>query len=277
MSGSGDGSLVMEITSGDLHQMRARATARFDRATIVIPKRNLKVEGLDGEVPFEEEVRLANGHWEPIPSEDAISYRQLRFADQHPLLRGRGVVYAQRISAGPVVLGPLACDVRFNHDLVSLDQLEAQLRGGRITGQGFVALKGADSVVQLRLRASGIESSSGGTRQTFDGNAALRLSLRNRNVDGRIEILRIGRQHLLDLVDLYDPHHADVPTNRLRMALKLGYPDRVRLLFDRGFASLGAEFGGLARLLRIHEVRGIATGPIVERYLGSLFPTEDER
>jgi hypothetical protein len=145
-----------------------------------------------------------------------------------------------------------------------------------VSGQGFVDWRGRDSVVQLRLRASDIEAGAGSSRERFDANASLRLALRTRNLDGRAEILRIGRQHLLDLLDLYDPHHADVATNRVRLALGLGYPSHVRLMFERGFASLAVDFGGLARVVRVDEVRGIPTGPFVERYLGSLFPTEDE-
>jgi hypothetical protein len=128
--------------------------------------------------------------------------------------------------------------------------------------------------VQLRLRLSGVEALHGGARERFDGNLDLTMAMAQRSLDGRVEILRIGRHHLLDLLEEYDPHHKDAATNRIRTALEIGYPDRVHLLFDRGFASMSVAFGGLARLIKVAEVRGIPIGPLVERYLGPLFALE---
>ena len=55
--------------------------------------------------------------------------------------------------------------------------------------------------------------------------------------------------------------------NRIRTALGFGYPERLRLVFDHGFASAHLELGGLARLVSIGELRGIPMGPIVDRLL----------
>jgi hypothetical protein len=138
-------------------------------------------------------------------------------------------------------------------------------------------LRGADSTVQVRLRATGIQAATrtGGHHEQFDGNCALAFSYAQRTIDGRAEILRIGRQHLLELLDEYDPHHTDAATNRTRSALRLGFPQKVRLLFDRGFATLNIHLGGLGALIRIDEIHGIPTGPLIERYLSALFSTEN--
>ena len=76
---------------------------------------------------------------------------------------------------------------------MSLSQLEMGLRGGRLTGQCLLDWRPDDTTVQLRVRASDVASSHG---EPFDGNAAIVLSTRERSVDGRAEILRIGRRHL---------------------------------------------------------------------------------
>ena len=41
--------------------------------------------------------------------------------------------------------------------------------------------------------------------QQVDGNAAFVVSAKDRSVDGRAEILRIGSRHLLDLLDVHTP------------------------------------------------------------------------
>jgi hypothetical protein len=110
--------------------------------------------------------------------------------------------------------------------------------------------------------------------EPFDGNAALLVDLGDRAIEGRADILRIGRRHLLDLLDLQDPHRADPASNRIRTALRYGYPERVSLSFKQGFANAGVRMGGLARLVHIDDVRGIPIGPLMERAARSFTPQE---
>jgi hypothetical protein len=209
-----------------------------------------------------------------LPATTTNSYGELRFSDQHPFLSTSGALRAERISIGDVTLSALAGNLRIARTQIAVDQLDAAFRGGRLSGQFLVDWRGPRTNAQLRLRASGIEATHGGQKERFDGNAALAASLATRSVDGRVEILRIGRHHLYDLLDEYDPHHKDAATNRLRTALGLGYPDRATVVLDRGFANLSVAFGGVARLVKVQDVRGIPTGPIVERYLGPVLSLE---
>jgi len=119
------------------------------------------------------------------------------------------------------------------------------------------------------VRATDLLSSHG---ERFDGNAALVLSAGERTIEGRADIVRIGKRHLLDLLDLQDPLRTDPAMNRIRAALSIGYPDQVRLSFDHGFASAHVALGGLARLVRIDDLRGLPLGPIIDKYLGPLLP-----
>jgi hypothetical protein len=59
----------------------------------------------------------------------------------------------------------------------------------------------------------------------------------------------------------------DPAINRIRSALAWGYPDKMRLTFDHGFASAHLELGGLARLVSISDLSGIPMGPIVDKLL----------
>ena len=82
--------------------------------------------------------------------------------------------------------------------------------------------------------------------------------------------MQIGKDHLLAVLDLWDPYHSDVAANRVRLGLKVGYPKQVRLHFSRGFASLTIELGGLASVVRIDEINGIAIGPVMGHFLAPL-------
>lgn len=198
----------------------------------------------------------------------------LRFADQHPLLSRSGFLSIARLKTPWVEIAPLVGNLEIQQNVVSLRQFEMGVRGGSITGQCGIDWDGAKSTLELHVRASGVQSSHG---EPFDGNIAVVISAGDRTVEGRAEILRIGERHLLDLLDLQDPMHVDPAMNRIRTALTIGYPDRLRLVFDHGFASARLELGGLARLISIGELRGIPMGPIVDKLLAPILDTTDTK
>ena len=71
-------------------------------------------------------------------------------------------------------------------------------------------------------------------------------------------------------MNLWDPYAEDAQSNRLRTLLKLGYPKHVKMLFLHGFLDVGVELGGLGGLVQIDELRGIALGPVFQRWLDPL-------
>jgi hypothetical protein len=198
----------------------------------------------------------------------------LRFADQLPLLRRSGFLSIGRIQTRFVSIAPLVGNLEIEQNVVSLRQFELGVRGGSITGQCALDWDGPKSTLELHVRANGVRSTHG---EPFDGNIAVAISAADRTIDGRAEVLRIGERHLLDLLDLQDPQHADAAMNRIRSALKFGYPDSLRLVFDHGFASAHLELGGLARFVSIGELRGIPMGPIVDRMIAQMLGTADAK
>jgi hypothetical protein len=257
------------VASGDLHRFRTNLQAHLEGVGLELPQSHVAVTGVDGDVPLVEDLLLGDGATRLLPAKDEPSaYPQLRFADQHALLSNRGALRIQRLAVGDIVFDDVATSLGVHRDQIALDALEARVQGGRIAGQSLVTVRGPDSKVQLRLRATGIEAGARGARDRFDGNAALTLGVRRRSLDGRIEIVRIGRQNLRTLLDEADPARADPGINRIRTALTFGYPDRVSLVFAGGFARLHVGLGGLAGIMSLSDVEGIPLGPLAERYLG---------
>jgi hypothetical protein len=159
--------------------------------------------------------------------------------------------------------------------VIALDQLELAALDGKITGQCVAELRGLDTRLMFRgkltgLRAPAPGAKGAGAREPFDANLALALTPYRYALEGRTEIVRIGRDHLRALLDLWDPFHADVAANRVRMALLAGYPKQVRLAFESGFASLAIELGGVAGVVRIDELRGLPIGPALAYWLAPL-------
>ncbi|WP_426752704.1 hypothetical protein [Myxococcus sp. Y35] len=271
VEGKGKVTVDFRVASPDLVVYRTFSNLRLQDLHLKLPEQGFEIEAMDGNVPLTEDLELAQGKVRLLSDIDVNPYPMLRFADQHPLLSRSGYVTARRITTPFATIAPLAGNLSINQHVAAMTQLEMGVRGGRITGQWLLDWQGKRSTLEARVRATGVQSSRG---EPFDGNAAVVISAKDRSIDGRAEILRIGNRHLLDLLDIEDPRHVDPATNRVRYALKLGYPEHVRVSFNRGFGSLSITMGGLAKLVSIDEIRGIPMGPIVDQLIKSMTPPE---
>ena len=144
-----------------------------------------------------------------------------------------------------------------------------------MAGQLLVDATAGDRTVLFRGNVTGLKPSGGD--EVLDANAALTFRPDVLDLEGRIQVVRVGRQHLLDALDLLDPYHEDVNINRTRLALAVGYPERVRVRFERGFLSASLDLGGVAGLVEIEEIRGVPIGPVLQKYLGPLIKTGEDK
>jgi translocation and assembly module TamB len=273
-SGRGKVGAEATVTSPDFVHYHVRATVKGEDVNIALARAGLVVEAANGEVPVTVTLEVGPDGVALERSERRSPYSMLRFTDQHPLLARSGFLSVASIKTPFISIAPLAGNLEVDQNLISLRQFEMGVRGGNITGQCAVDWDGPKSTVELHVRASGVQSSHG---EPFDGNIAVAISVGDRTIDGRAEILRIGERHLLDLFDLQDPLHVDPAINRIRSALRFGYPDKLRLVFDHGFASAHLELGGLARLISIGELRGIPMGPIFDKMMGPMLEGHDTK
>lgn len=267
IEGNGKVAVDFRVASPDLVVFRTLSNVLFQNVNLRLPESGIAIEALDGNVPVTENVELTQDRVRLLKDIDVNPYSMIRFADQHPLLSRSGFMSAASITSPFISIAPLAGNLSINQNMFSMSQLEMGVRGGRVTGQCVLDWQGARSTLEAHVRATGVQSSRG---EPFDGNFAVVISGKDRSVNGRAEILRIGNRHLLDLLDLSDPHHTDPATNRVRYALEVGYPENVRLSFNHGFGRLSITMGGMARLLSIDEIRGIPIGPIVDRAISTL-------
>jgi hypothetical protein len=249
------------------------ADVRVEGAELRLPKSGVSIEGADGEVPITVSVRMGP-HGPRLMREDQDNpYSSLRFADQHPLLSRSSFISIRRLTLPQVTIAPLVGNLQIEQNMISLRQFEIGIRGGRVTGQCALDWNGMSSTLDMHVRADGVQSSHG---EPFTGSAALVVSAGEHSIEGRADILQIGKRHLLDLMDLQDPFHADAAINKIRSALSFGYPDKLRLTFDHGFASVHVAFGGLAGLVSVGDLRGIPIGPLIDQLIVPFLPSKDE-
>jgi hypothetical protein len=277
---AGRGTLAVQarVESPDLAEYRTRVDLKAAGVSVRMPRAGLVLDAVDGQIPITAAVEVgprAGKSGFAIRRDMHLNpYSMLRFADQHPLLSRSGFLSIGRLETPFVSISPLAGNLVVEQNVVSLRQFEMGVRGGRVTGECALDWEGRDSTLELHVRASGVRSSHG---EPFDGNIAVAVAAADRAIEGRAEILRIGPRHLLDLIDMEDPMRVDAAMNRVRSALSFGYPDKLRLVFDHGFASAKLELGGLGRFISIDEIHGIPMGGIVDKFLGPMLDANDSK
>jgi translocation and assembly module TamB len=258
--------IPFRLESGGLLGYRFVATLEANQVSFEQKNRSLVVERLNGVIPIVEEFAL-------LPSGLALGdgprvspLSDTRFFDVHPFLTGDDYVTVDSITfAGLQTLGPLAANVRIERTDFLVDQLQAGYRGGQIVGQARVAYRDGDPIVRLRVNVTGLRSGKG--NDVFDANTALTFVPRAMTLDGKVQIVRASRGHLLDILDVLDPFHESANANRVRQGLALGYPKFVRFALHDGAVDTKVELGGLAQVLRIDEIKAVPLGPILQRYV----------
>lgn len=259
-SGRGTIRVAAMLESPDLAFFRTRLDVTATGVQVRIPGLGVEAQSVDGQVPMRLDVDVADDGVR-VRRDGHNRYAMLRFADQHPFLRRSGFVSIGRLTTGQLQLNQFVGNVAVQQNVVSLGQFEVGVRGGRLAGDCVLDWKGPSSSLVAHLRAIGVQSSYG---EPLDGNLAIVISASDRSIEGRAEIARMGKRHLLDLLDVEDPLRVDPAMNRIRSALAFGHPSRVHVAFGNGFARARVELGGIARFMSIDELRGIPTGPLVD-------------
>ena len=259
-SGRGQVKVAATVESPDLAFFRTRLDVTAKGVDARFPGVGVEAQSVDAEIPIHVDFD-ADDRGVRLRHDGRNAYAMLRFADQQPFLKRSGLVSIRRITLPRLEIAPFVGNLAIERNVVSLRQFEMGVRGGRVTGECALDWDGPSSKLEAHLRAAGVRSSYG---EPLDGNVAIVVSARDRSIEGRAEIVRMGKRHLLDLLDAVDPLRVDRSMNRVRSALAFGYPKKLHAAFGNGFARARVEMGGLASLMSIDELRGIPTGPLVD-------------
>ncbi len=264
----GRGRLAMPLTvdSADHTLFRVRGRLELTDVHLRLPADGLVVEGASGTVPLEEAITF-----DPqvgltlVPSSERHVFARARYQDVQPFLSGDSLVTVKRIQLGDFAFGPVVASLEVERNRFSLNKLKAERGPARLSGQLFVDyLPGAETVT-FRGAITGLPRQGADT--PLDANAALVFSPSRLELDGRVQVVRTSREHLLDLLNVLDPHREVASLNRLRSAMRFGYPKSAQLSFGAGLLSMDVAFGGLAGLFDLGTVRGVSLGPFFSRYL----------
>jgi len=272
LTASGKVELPFELESEALDRLRLSSTLAAQAVSLSAPKQGLRVERFDGRVRVEQVIALPpGGPPRLVPVATRNPYSRATFADVHPYLGDDSYFSLQRISLKGRTLGPIAGNLSVQRNIIGLHQIQFAVGGGKVFGACIVDYEPGNTLLLFRGKLTDIEPSTGGSDR-FDGNAALRFNVDHLDLEGRVHIVRISSAHLADMLDLVDPYHEDPNLNRVRLGLKVGHPRYVRVKMKDGLLALKVELGGAASVVNIEEIRGVALGPFLNRYVAPLLP-----
>lgn len=260
------GSFVMPFTieSGDLSTYRVIATAEVRDVVLELPQYGLLIDDLDALIPVEQEIATAPRVF-VVPTKAANAMAQKRFFDLYPFTKRDSFFTVDRVQFGREELGPVAANLQVVGSVLAMDQLHAAYRGGFITGQILGDLSRDDPKVVFRGNVTGVEATDG--RGVLDANVAMTFVPTTLILEGKAQVVRISKAHLYEIIDVIDPYHEDEDLNRVRLALKIGYPKFVLLRMNEGLMNAKIDLGGLAGAVRIDEIKGIPVTPFIEQYV----------
>jgi translocation and assembly module TamB len=272
-----------QVESGDLTAFLIGLRAELEGVHVQmgVPGVGLAVQNVNGRIPVLVELALLpDGGVRILEGPAKNLYSRTRFLDVHPFLRGQHFLSVDRVWLGMgQPIGPIAGNLRIERDSLALDQLQLGYMDGNISGQLVVDYRNGKPRVLFRGNATGIRPDRN-SDEILDANAALVFSPDPLALEGRVQVVRMGKQHLHAMLDILDPYHEDPDFNSVRLGLRVGYPEFLRLRMKDGFLDAKIDLGGAANVIRIDEIRGIALGPLlnlyVAPYLTPLAPPADD-
>lgn len=271
-TGRGRITAPFQLESGDGALFRVEAAARLDDVHLALPEAGLVVESARGTVVVEEAFE-----WSPtsgvklVPYTERNVFARVRFQDVQPFLSGDSHLRVDRVRWGDVEFGPVDGSMRVDRNVFAIHKLKVEKDGGLVSGQLLVDYLPGSERISFRGNVTGLRP--GGAGEPLDANAAIVITPSKLEVDGRMQIVRISRKHMLAMLDLVDPYREDPGLNSLRRTLKFGYPRRVRINLSQGLMSMGVDLGGLAGLVNLDEIRGLSVGPFMSRHVAPLLPS----
>lgn len=275
VTSSGKLDVPVTLVSGDMRVFRVFGSVRPDAVDISVPGADLELRGLDGALAFDQTLEInADRRVRVLPIHAENTFAAARFQDMHVFLSD-SYLTAELVRVGELRVGPLAGNVSVERNELRIDQLQAAASGGQVSGELIYRHEPPASLATFRGRLTGVKI--GADQDPLDANAAVEFSPERLELSGRIHLLRLSKGHLREGLDLIDPYRADPDINLIRHLLALGYPKSAWVRMAGGFLSASVELGGVASLAKLSELRGVALGPLMQRYVAPILDPGDPR
>jgi hypothetical protein len=274
LSGTGSVQIPWRLTMTDGNQVSVDGEVRF--ADLDVTSDQFKLQGLNGKVNLQEEMLRVGEQLKFRYLVDIDPFQRVHFSRIEPYLNAPHTLQFERVTARDKTLGPGSASVLLKQNVLRVQQLDLDLFGGHLTGELYLDVRPGALKMGLLSRVSQLDPRKllppTATRvQTayapINARTAITFDVTQRLLEGRIDITKISREQLFQLLEIADPDYQDEQLARIRTALRIAYPQRVSVEMEQGLMNLEVAISALPKPLR---VRGLPLSPLIRHFGGEV-------
>lgn len=261
--------LPLQISSIDAKQLSVDGDMKFTQLNLTLGPNAIK--GLDGQLRIEEELlwdgeTLGFRYLIPADPFQRVDYSRVQPYLNSQTLRFDSIVGAN-LEAGPGLAG-----ISLKQNLFRLQPFDLDLLGGHVSGQlyfdatpkawqfGFLSRMNDVDLRQLLLADSPLQ---GDELSPVSARTAITFDIQQRLMVGRIDVTKINRAQLLQMLEIIDPDYQDAQLATVRSALRLAYPQWIKINMQSGLMDLQVKVSALPTPI---DVRNLPLTPLINHF-----------
>ena len=235
-----------------------------------------KLQGLNGKVKLEEELLWVGEQLKFRYQVDIDPFQRVNFNRIEPYLSSPHTLHFESVTARDKTMGPGFASVLLKQNVLRLQQLDLELFGGHLTGELYLDVRPGAWKIGLLCRVSQLDTrkllapTAPRVQRTYapiNARTAVAFDVNQRLLEGRIDITKISREQLFQLLEIADPDYQDEQLARIRAALRIAYPQWVSVDMEQGLMNLEVAISALPKPIR---VRGLPLSPLIRHFGGEI-------
>ena len=261
--------LPLQISFIDAKQLSLEGDMVFNQLNLSLGPTVIK--GLDGQLRIEEELlwdgeTLGFRYLIPADPFQRVDYSRVQpYLNSH-MLRFDSIVDAE-LKAGPGLAG-----IALKQNLFRLQPFDLDLFGGHVSGQLYFdatpkawqfGLLSRMTEIDLRQLLPADSPLQGDELSPVSARTALTFDIQQRLMEGRIDITKINRAQLLQMLEIIDPDYQDPQLATVRSALRLAYPQWLQISMQSGLMDLQVKVSALPTPI---SVRNLPLTPLINHF-----------
>lgn len=270
-SGKFDLTTELSTEKGDMISMLLKP--RFSK--IGLRFQDFQMTNLSGSFTVEENLSFKDGEINFFNLKEYNPFNRVDYSYVEPAISQKPSLFIESLRFQGKSIGPVQLSPEIEQNLILMNNFKADIFEGSAVGRLFLDLNPSQlkagflgRFTRINLEKMFSDNKNLNSKKFISGRSAIAFDVKKRLVDGRIDITTIGRQQLLDLLDVIDPKREDSQISSARKALYLAYPTKVTVVMGKGAMDLAITLSGA--ISQKMNIRSLPLTPLIESHLGEI-------
>ena len=267
-------SLPLELNYTSNSNISLKGKLSFEN--LLLKSKTFELVEFNGSIPFYEELVTDNTHVAFKYTLATDPFQRVDFSRIQPYLDAGSILQFKNIRSNDLNIGPGMVNVNLNQNLLQVHRMDLDALSGQVLAQVYIDIKPNGQKLGLLSRISNIdprvllpESSKEkkGTLSPISTRSAINFTLAERLMEGQIDITKISKDQLLQLLEIVDPEHKDEQIDTVRTALRFAHPENVSVNMVSGLMNLSIDISTLPKPI---SIRGLPLTPLIQQSAGDI-------